>query len=145
MVDCMYVFYLFFLFFFFFKQKTAYELRISDWSSDVCSSDPASPASPVMAWAAVVIGSSRWGWWLLSRGRGVWRVGRACRAFRVGGSRGGWGCGRGGSRSIWGGGCRGRSAVSRRGTGGVRSVRSRWPGEYIKKQKNKQMHNYTNS
>src|SRR3546814_10033764 len=31
---------LFFLvFFFFFKQKTAYEMRISDWSSDVCSSD----------------------------------------------------------------------------------------------------------
>src|SRR3546814_5268960 len=30
----------FFLFsFFFFKQKTAYEMRISDWSSDVCSSD----------------------------------------------------------------------------------------------------------
>src|SRR3546814_3190574 len=26
-------------FFFFFKQKTAYEVRISDWSSDVCSSD----------------------------------------------------------------------------------------------------------
>src|SRR3546814_8095287 len=26
-------------YFFFFKQKTAYELRISDWSSDVCSSD----------------------------------------------------------------------------------------------------------
>src|SRR3546814_3308742 len=39
------VFYLYFsftlciLFFFFFKQKTAYEMRISDWSSDVCSSD----------------------------------------------------------------------------------------------------------
>src|SRR3546814_10793618 len=32
---------------FFFKQKTAYEMRISDWSSDVCSSDlPASPARP---------------------------------------------------------------------------------------------------
>src|SRR3546814_4264026 len=30
---------LFQLFFFFFKQKTAYEMRISDWSSDVCSSD----------------------------------------------------------------------------------------------------------
>src|SRR3546814_8110700 len=30
MVDCI---------FFFFKQKTAYEMRISDWSSDVCSSD----------------------------------------------------------------------------------------------------------
>src|SRR3546814_8652644 len=32
---------MFFVFssFFFFKQKTAYEMRISDWSSDVCSSD----------------------------------------------------------------------------------------------------------
>src|SRR3546814_5721003 len=29
----------FMLVFFFFKQKTAYEMRISDWSSDVCSSD----------------------------------------------------------------------------------------------------------
>src|SRR3546814_604307 len=28
-----------FVYFFFFKQKTAYEMRISDWSSDVCSSD----------------------------------------------------------------------------------------------------------
>src|SRR3546814_12394202 len=27
------------IFFFFFKQKTAYDMRISDWSSDVCSSD----------------------------------------------------------------------------------------------------------
>src|SRR3546814_11696699 len=33
--------------FFFFKQKTAYEMRISDWSSDVCSSD-------------LVPGTSRW-------------------------------------------------------------------------------------
>src|SRR3546814_20120678 len=32
------------LFFFFFKQKTAYEMRISDWSSDVCSSDLATRA-----------------------------------------------------------------------------------------------------
>src|SRR3546814_4224939 len=30
---------LFAFIFFFFKQKTAYEMRISDWSSDVCSSD----------------------------------------------------------------------------------------------------------
>src|SRR3546814_8604534 len=30
-------------FFFFFKQKTAYEMRISDWSSDVCSSDLPDP------------------------------------------------------------------------------------------------------
>src|SRR3546814_16598598 len=29
----------FWIFVFFFKQKTAYEMRISDWSSDVCSSD----------------------------------------------------------------------------------------------------------
>src|SRR3546814_5806005 len=36
------------LLFFFFKQKTAYEMRISDWSSDVCSSDlsPVHAASP---------------------------------------------------------------------------------------------------
>src|SRR3546814_1633903 len=31
---------------FFFKQKTAYEMRISDWSSDVCSSDLRCTASP---------------------------------------------------------------------------------------------------
>src|SRR3546814_6518929 len=30
---------MFILFLFFFKHKTAYEMRISDWSSDVCSSD----------------------------------------------------------------------------------------------------------
>src|SRR3546814_11200711 len=33
------LFILSYVFFFFFKQKTAYEMRISDWSSDVCSSD----------------------------------------------------------------------------------------------------------
>src|SRR3546814_18011624 len=53
------------MFLFFFKQKTAYEMRISDWSSDVCSSDlsdsttttspPATPASP----RPVSSGSSR--------------------------------------------------------------------------------------
>src|SRR3546814_8475203 len=40
MVCCVLVMLLGVLFcFFFFKQKTAYEMRISDWSSDVCSSD----------------------------------------------------------------------------------------------------------
>src|SRR3546814_1031544 len=34
--------------FFFFKQKTAYEMRISDWSSDVCSSDLL-PSAKIMA------------------------------------------------------------------------------------------------
>src|SRR3546814_7749365 len=36
-MSCRYV--LFFVFFFFFKQKTSDEMRIRDWSSDVCSSD----------------------------------------------------------------------------------------------------------
>src|SRR3546814_6403642 len=42
--------------FFFFKQKTAYEMRISDWSSDVCSSDLDARArriTPAMLIAAV--------------------------------------------------------------------------------------------
>src|SRR3546814_16693539 len=33
--------------FFFFKQKTAYEMRISDWSSDVCSSDLREFTAPI--------------------------------------------------------------------------------------------------
>src|SRR3546814_7480680 len=37
---------LFFNIFFFFKQKTAYEMRISDWSSDVCSSDLSQTGRP---------------------------------------------------------------------------------------------------
>src|SRR3546814_8020072 len=36
--------YVFVSVFFFFKQKTAYEMRISDWSSDVCSSDLLNPS-----------------------------------------------------------------------------------------------------
>src|SRR3546814_8144632 len=36
-------------YFFFFKQKTAYEMRISDWSSDVCSSDLANRLRAVAA------------------------------------------------------------------------------------------------
>src|SRR3546814_11265090 len=48
-----------FLFFFFFKQKTAYEMRISDWSSDVCSSDLGGLLFPYTV--------SCWGW--------VWGVG----------------------------------------------------------------------
>src|SRR3546814_15580233 len=39
-IYCVWLLFVFVLcFFFFFKQKTAYEMRISDWSSDVCSSD----------------------------------------------------------------------------------------------------------
>src|SRR3546814_4467221 len=44
-------------FFFFFKQRTAYEMRISDWSSDVCSSDLAlRPAQEFDALDVVEIG-----------------------------------------------------------------------------------------
>src|SRR3546814_4085975 len=39
--------------FFFFKQKTAYEMRISDWSSDVCSSDLVARVKAGMHYIAV--------------------------------------------------------------------------------------------
>src|SRR3546814_8745210 len=45
-VDFFCVFFVF-SFFFCFKQKTAYEMRISDWSSDVCSSDLVAGGLPV--------------------------------------------------------------------------------------------------
>src|SRR3546814_4773690 len=47
---CGCVFLILFMFycFFFFKQKTAYEMRISDWSSDVCSSDLRAPGRAVI-------------------------------------------------------------------------------------------------
>src|SRR3546814_3684546 len=49
--------------FFFFKQKTAYEMRISDWSSDVCSSDLRLPRC---------LGAAR---------RLRWRLSRQCRGM----------------------------------------------------------------
>src|SRR3546814_12404061 len=48
------------MFFFFFKQKTAYEMRISDWSSDVCSSDLAVAAPDHSAGAAGRIPGPSW-------------------------------------------------------------------------------------
>src|SRR3546814_896457 len=42
------------IFVFFFKQKTAYEMRISDWSSDVCSSDLHEPASIIQRQASSI-------------------------------------------------------------------------------------------
>src|SRR3546814_7286063 len=41
---------------FFFKQKTAYEMRISDWSSDVCSSDLIDPGEDAEAAAIRELG-----------------------------------------------------------------------------------------
>src|SRR3546814_4161062 len=43
---------MFVVFFFFFKQKTAYDVRISDWSSDVCSSDLYGRGPPPHGFAA---------------------------------------------------------------------------------------------
>src|SRR3546814_13003108 len=51
------VLFVFFLFFFF-KQKTAYEMRISDWSSDVCSSDLRGWIEPIFStllWARTML------------------------------------------------------------------------------------------
>src|SRR3546814_5187114 len=47
--------------FFFFKQKTAYEMRISDWSSDVCSSDLANAPDGVtrMGWGSAFVPVTR--------------------------------------------------------------------------------------
>src|SRR3546814_20120088 len=47
------------MFFFFFKQKTAYGMRISDWSSDVCSSDLAAAAQRGTAPSNHVAGERR--------------------------------------------------------------------------------------
>src|SRR3546814_12137114 len=43
--------------FFFFKQKTAYEMRISDWSSDVCSSDLVGDEIAVHFWRFRALGT----------------------------------------------------------------------------------------
>src|SRR3546814_3202532 len=62
--------------FFFFKQKTAYEMRISDWSSDVCSSDLQArarlqdrqrPVSPPLGDVAVVHHLGRRPWAAVQR------------------------------------------------------------------------------
>src|SRR3546814_18165237 len=45
---CVIMFIFFMKYIFFFKQKTAYEMRISDWSSDVCSSDLLGVSDPVL-------------------------------------------------------------------------------------------------
>src|SRR3546814_6889902 len=49
--------------FFFFKQKTAYEMRISDWSSDVCSSDLTQPISRNPLLNRICLNSLPTCWW----------------------------------------------------------------------------------
>src|SRR3546814_9044534 len=46
---------IYYMFFFLFKQKTAYDMRISDWSSDVCSSDlPTVPSATSFEWDEMI-------------------------------------------------------------------------------------------
>src|SRR3546814_5906613 len=85
--------------FYFFKQKTAYEMRISDWSSDVCSSDlgnhlplhvcvlashlavhPYRPSRPEAAILVILENTSGTGWLLLTIAHARNEIGRAsCR------------------------------------------------------------------
>src|SRR3546814_7992344 len=102
-------------FFFFFKQKTAYEMRISDWSSDVCSSDLTDHQFCVHAELMVGLGL------LLTQALGtstnpivqtqlaeLIRFRETCRAFM-------------------------RSAERRVGQASVSTCRSRWPPYHYKK------------
>src|SRR3546814_6716746 len=57
--------------FFFFKQKTAYEMRISDWSSDVCSSDLHQRAQVVQGQVAGVLDLEAEGFLCQQRGVGA--------------------------------------------------------------------------
>src|SRR3546814_7357120 len=70
------------LFVFFFKQKTAYEMRISDWSSDVCSSDLQAhfQASSVPRYTALARGTrhERVGWINTTLRSEERRVGKEC-------------------------------------------------------------------
>src|SRR3546814_3944007 len=54
---CIYCFLLYFFLVFFFEKKTEYDMRISDWSSDVCSSDlnAASTRQPSVAWDRLAV------------------------------------------------------------------------------------------
>src|SRR3546814_7301179 len=88
------------VFFFFFKQKTAYELRISDGSSDVCSSDLAGVDDPR----------------LLEHGQHVGRAGQRVCALLAGGVKDGDEVAAG----------RGRSEERRVGQECVSTCRSRW-------------------
>src|SRR3546814_3682274 len=57
-----------YLSFFFFKQKTAYEMRISDWSSDVCSSDLSVASIIAATLFGTILGIARLSKnWLVSR------------------------------------------------------------------------------
>src|SRR3546814_5697956 len=66
--------------FFFFKQKTAYEMRISDWISDVCSSDLSAYHGMIDAETVdhAVIGAGCWRGRIAAGRSEERRVGKAC-------------------------------------------------------------------
>src|SRR3546814_11915211 len=101
-----------YLVYFCFKQKTAYEMRISDWSSDVCSSDLAlSSAGPIRTMARLMMSALvPWIGALIAARSAPWR-------------------------SCWiGAVMRGRSEARRVGNECVSTCRSRWsPYHYTKK------------
>src|SRR3546814_2145569 len=105
-------------FFFFFKQKTAYEMRISDWSSDVCSSDLAGAAV-----ARLHDGGAAWPPGEGAAGRRVrpCRLPLSARISRSGRDRG---LAPAASRGLRRDG--GRSEERRVGKEGVSTCRSRW-------------------
>src|SRR3546814_7952621 len=78
---------LFHMFFFFFKQKTAYEMRISDWSSDVCSSDLRDTGEAERGRSDHRRGAQQRGLLDLSAARRAARIVRDARAFAGRGPR----------------------------------------------------------
>src|SRR3546814_5930657 len=73
--------------FFFFKQKTAYEMRTSDWSSDVCSSDlpllPPKVAEGVLEAVSEALYSNHWLKISYRNAEGWQKIGRASCRERV--------------------------------------------------------------
>src|SRR3546814_961800 len=83
---------------FVFKQKTAYEMRISDWSSDVCSSDltpgpgstngywmprPGRPSAPTAATLRGLAGTAERAWQCRTQPASIQEIGRASCRERV--------------------------------------------------------------
>src|SRR3546814_9754490 len=79
MCVCLECYCIYLIYFFFFKQTTAYELRISDWSSDVCSSDLFRLVEPVVGADRALNLVDRDALERISRGRSEERrVGKEC-------------------------------------------------------------------
>src|SRR3546814_16621152 len=117
---------LFVSFVFFFKQKTAYEMRISDWSSDVCSSDlqptnsPAHQACRESPHPSSTCSSAS-GSWSRKSARGFALIDAERRPSTIADDSGD-----------------GRSEERRVGQGGVSTCRSRWSPYHTKKKNPKQ-------